>query len=219
MTTSPPRASAMSLAAGALITFAGGVTGQIVQASTDVSDDLFRSPFTSGPFIALMAVLACAFALVFVGLAGLRAGGLGDTSRGWRIGLGVALGGAALFVVAHLASIPVRNQDVDDTGASLVGGLFGLATLLMGVGLTVAGRAAVQARLWQGWRRFTLLVSGMWALLLEGLVLTDVMALAIAVFGLLLLATAVAVLTQPAPAAPRAAVGRAGDVTSSIALR
>jgi hypothetical protein len=217
MASSPVRRTAYALAAAAILIGAGGIVGQIVQASTDVPDDVFRYPWESGPYITLMPVLAFAFALVGVGLAGLRRSGLAGTSRAARFGLGLALAGAAAFVAAHVLSIPVREQDVDDTGASLVGGLFGLATLLMGVGLTVAGRAAVQARLWQGWRRFTPLVCGVWALLLEGLVLTGVMPLAIAVFGALLLAIAVAVLTQPIPAATPAAA-RPQHAPSSIAL-
>jgi hypothetical protein len=216
MTTKAVRTTACALIAGALLTAAGGVIGQVVQASTEVSDDLFRYPWETDPFILAMAVLAVAFGLVFVGLVGLQRSGLAGASPPARIGLGLALAGAALFVVAHLASIPVREQEVDDTGAGLVGGLFALATVLTGIGLTAAGWAAARARLWEGWRRFTPLACGIWALLLVGLVFTSVMPLAIAVFAALLLAIGAGLLTRPTPVGAGA---RPAGTTPSIALR
>jgi hypothetical protein len=81
-----------------------------VQASTQVSDDLFSYSWTSAELVAVSLAEAVAFALGLVGLAGLRASGVAGPARAARTGLGVALAGSVLFVVAELASIAVRDQ-------------------------------------------------------------------------------------------------------------
>ena len=59
---------------------------------------------------------------------------------------------------------------------------------------------------------------GVWTLLLVGLALTSFMPLAIAVFGLLLLAVGVAFLTCPTPTVVAGRSSRAAGSGSSIAL-
>ena len=142
----PTQKAAIALIAGAIIHAASGIVGQIVQASTLVSDDLFSYPWTSAELVAVSLVEAFAFGLGLVGLAGLRASGVAGPTRTARTGLGVALAGSVLFVVAQLASIAVRDQYLDEGAAGAVGGLFGLATLLLGAGLAAAGVAARRAR-------------------------------------------------------------------------
>jgi hypothetical protein len=212
----PTQKAAIALIAGAIIHAAWGIVGQVVQASTEVSDDLFRYPWTSDAYVALSVVGALAFGLGIVGLAALRASGVAGPTRGARIGIGLALAGSALFVVAGLASIPVRDQLRDEGAASAVGGLFGLATLLLGAGLAAAGVAARRAGLWEGWRPTALLACGLWTLAMLGIVLTPLMPLSVTVMGLLLAAIGVGLLTRPTPVA--AGVQPAG-ATSSIALR
>jgi hypothetical protein len=101
--------AAMALIAGAIIHAAGGIVGRVVQASTLVSDDQFSYPWTSAELVAVSLAEAVAFALGLVGLAGLRASGVAGPTRAARTGLGVALAGSSLFVVAELASIAVRD--------------------------------------------------------------------------------------------------------------
>jgi len=212
----PTQKAAIGLIAGAIIHVAGGIVGQVVQGSTEVSDDLFRYPWTSDAFVVLSLVEAIAFGLGLAGIAALRASGVAGQMRGARIGLGAALAGSALFVVAELASIPVRDQLTDEGPAGTVGGLFGLATFLLGGGLAAAGVAARRTGLWEGWRPTALLAWGVWTLILLGVVLTDVMPLGVTVMGLLQLATGVGLLTCPMPAAG----GRQpAETTASIALR
>jgi hypothetical protein len=142
----PTQKAAVALIIAAIIHAAGGIVGQVVQASTDVSDDLFRYPWSRDAFVVLSAIEAVAFGLGVAGLAGLRTSGVAGRTRAARIGVGVALAGTALFVVAELASIAARDQRLDEAVASALGGLFGLATLLLGAGLAAAGVAAHHAR-------------------------------------------------------------------------
>lgn len=91
-------------------------------------------PWTSAELVAVSLSEALAFGLGLVGLAALRASGVVGPTRAARVGLGVALAGSVLFVAAELASIAVRDQDFHEGAAGAVGGLFGLATLLLGAG-------------------------------------------------------------------------------------
>jgi hypothetical protein len=211
----PTQKAAVALIAGAIIHAAGGIVGQVVQASTAVSDDMFSYPWTSAELVAVSLVEALAFGLGLVGLAALRASGVAGPTRAARIGLGVALAGSALFVVAQLASIAVRDQYLDDGAAGAVGGVFGLATLLLGAGLAAAGVAAHRARLWESWRPTALLACGLWTLAMLAIVLTPLMPLGVTVIGLLQAAIGAGLLTRPTPVAARAQPAAA---TPSIAL-
>jgi hypothetical protein len=68
----------------------------------------------------------------------------------------------------------------------------------MGLGLTIAGRAAMREPRWDGCASRASLACGVWTLLLLGLVLTPVMPLSIAVFELLLTAVGAGLLSTAA---------------------
>jgi hypothetical protein len=208
--------AAIALIVGAIIHATGGIVGQVVQASTKVSDDMFSYPWTSAELVAVSLIEALAFGLGLIGLAALRTSGVAGRTRAARTGLGVAVAGSLLFVLAELASIAVRDQHLDDGAAGVVGGLFGLATLLLGAGLAAAGVAARRARLWESWRPTALLACGLWTLAMLGIVLTPMMPLGVTVLGLLQAAIGAGLLTRPTPVAAEAHPARA---TPSIALR
>ncbi len=194
------RKAGIACIAGALITAIGATASQIAQASTAVSDELWSYPWSSGTFVAVSLLWGIAHVLIFIGLLGLRRSGLAGPTRAAAVGLALALTGTALLLVGELTSLPFRDQNVDDTGPGVVGAVFGLGTILSAIGLILAGKATLQAGLWQDWRRFTPLVTGIWTLVLVGLVFTKVMAVGIAIYGLCLLALGVALYTRPSPA-------------------
>lgn len=212
MTTVNPeslRKAGIACIVGALITAGGGVASQIARASTNVSDEAWTYPWSGGTFIALTLLWGVSHLLIFFGLLGLRRSGLAGPTRAAAVGLSLAMAGMALLLVAEVASIPFRDQTVDDTGPAIVGAMFGLATLLTAVGLITAGKATMQSGRWHDWRRVTPLVTGIWALALVGLVFTPVMALGIAIFGLCFLALGIALYTSPAPATTASASAQA----------
>ena len=211
----PTQKAAIALIAGAIIHTLAGIVGQFAQAWTVVSDDMFSYPWTSAELVVVSLAEALAFGLGLVGLAALRASGVAGPTRAARTGLGVALAGSVLFVVAELASIAVRDQPLDDGAAGAVGGVFGLATLLLGAGLAAAGVAARRAGLWEGWRPTALLACGLWTLAMLGIVLTPLMPLGVAVMGLLQAAIGTALLTRPTPVGAGA---QPAGATPSIAL-
>ena len=195
------RKAAVALVIGALITALGGFASQIVQGSTNVSDDLWRYPWSSDAFVLVSLLWALAHGLVIVGLLGLRRSGIAGHARSAAVGFGLAVAGTAVLLVAELASLPFASQPVGDTGPALVAAAFGLGTLLAGIGLLAAGRAALQSGQWDDWRRFTPLAAGGWTIVLVGIAATTALPTGVAIYGLCLLAIGIALYTRPSGSA------------------
>ena len=193
------RRAGITLIVGALITAIGGAVSQIVQASTAVSDEIWRYPWSSETFIPISLLWAFAHALIIIGILGFRRSGLAGLSRMAAIGLALALIGTALLLLGELAAIPIRDQNIDDTAPAIVGGVFGTGTLLSAIGLLLAGKATMQASPWRDWRRFTPLVAGIWTLVLVALAFTKALPTGVAIYGLCLLALGAALYTRPSP--------------------
>lgn len=100
------RRAGLALIAGALITAVGGAASQIVQASTSVSDDLWRYPWSSDLFVPISVLWAFAHVLVIVGLLGLRRSGVAGPTRSAAVGLALAIAGTGVLLVAEFASLP-----------------------------------------------------------------------------------------------------------------
>ena len=185
---------------GATATTLGGIAVQgIVEPATTVSDHRWSYPWSSGALVPISLLWASLHVLVFVGLLGFARSGLAGPSRSARLGTTLALVGTVLLFVGELASILVRDQRTDDTGAAIVGGIFAVAILVTAVGFLAAGIATVRARLWHGWRRFTPLTAGLVTFALLGLNVTKALPTGVAMYGLCLLALGVALYTQPTP--------------------
>lgn len=200
--TSLRRAGLLGAVGGALSLISGIVVQSIVQPSTDVSDEMWSYPWTSGALVPVSLAYAVFFALAFVGVLGFARSGVAGPGRGARIGTVVALAGTALFCASELLSIPVADQRLDESGARLVAACFGVGNLLSAIGFIVAGLATVRARRWDGWRRFVPLATGSWLVVLLGLVATPALAIGAGIYGLFLTALGVALRTQPVPSTP-----------------
>jgi hypothetical protein len=194
------RAAGVSCVVGAAATALGGIVVQgIVQPATTVSDHRWSYPWSSGALVPISLLWASLHVFVFLGLLGFARSGLTGSSRSARLGTTLALAGTALLFVGELASIPIRDQRTDDTGAAIVGAIFALAILLTASGFLAAGIATLRARLWHGWRRFTPLSAGIVAFALLGLNATKALPAGVALYGLCLLALGIALYTQPTP--------------------
>ena len=204
------RRAGIAFIVGASITAIGGAVVQgIVQPSTTVSDEMWSYPWSSDALVPISLLWASAHLLIIAGLLGFRRSGIAGPSRTATVGLTLAVIGTSLLFVGELASLPFRYQHVDDTGPAIVGGVFGIATLVSAVGLLMAGKATLRAGLWTDWRRYTPLFAGLWTLTLVGLALTKALPAAVGIYGLCLLALAIALYTRPVPSA---SVRRAAQV-------
>ena len=195
------RFAAVGIAGAALSAISGAVVQGAVQPSTTVPDTMWRYPWSSGAFVLVSVVYAAMHVLVIVGLIGLRRSGMAGPTRAASAGLLVAITGTALLFVGELASIPIRHDRTDDTAAAVVGAVFGIAVVLSAVGFLITGRATIQAGLWNDWRRFTPLATGLWTTALVGISLTKALPTGVGIYGLCLLALFVALYTRPVPSA------------------
>ena len=200
MTTSIRR-GALAFAIGAAGTALSGAVVQLaVQPTTDVSDDRWSYPWSAGTFAVVTAFYALLHLLITAGLVAFARAAATGPSRAGRAGTALAVAGTLLLTLAELASIPLRDAAMDDTGAVTVGSMFGLGTLISAIGLLLAGRATLKAGVWQGWRRYTPLAAGIWTALLLVISFTKALPGGVGVYGVLLLGMAVALYSQAAPA-------------------
>lgn len=199
------RWKATALVVGAAGTaLAGALVQFVVQPGTDVSDERWSYPWTAGALVAVSVVYAVLHGLVAVGLQGFGQSGATGPSRAARRGVALAVAGTVLLIIAELASIPIRDAEMSDTGAAIVGATFGLGTLVSAIGLLIAGKATLDAGVWLGWRRFVPLLTGIWALALVGVAATAALPAGVGVYGLGLLAMGAALHRDPAPVATTA---------------
>ena len=206
------RVAAIACIVGAVATVIGAVLVQgVVQPATSVPDDRWSYPWSSAALVPISLVWASLHVLVFVGVFAFGRSGLAGRSFGARVGVPLALAGTALLFVSELASIPVRNEHTDDAGATVVGAMFGLATLLTAAGFLGAGIATLRAGRWDGWGRYTPLAVGVAAVVLLGIGFTHALPSGVGAYGLCLLAFGVALYAQATQRVPRSvALGEAG---------
>jgi hypothetical protein len=198
------RAAIAGIVGATATAIAGLIVQAVVQPATSVSDEMWSYPFSSSALVPMSILGACLHVLVFIAVLGFARSGLAGPSRSARVGLFLALAGTALLFVGELASIPVRDQRVADTGAMIAGAIFGIGGLLSAVGFIAAGLATARVGLWQSWRRFTPLAAGISTGAVLGLQLVDAIDAGIVLYGLCLLALAVALYTQPVPSSATA---------------
>ena len=196
------RRAAVALVAGAAATIVSGVLVQaVVMPASDVSDERWSYPWSGPALVAVSILYAALHVLVIVGLLGVRRREPTGPSRWGRLGTDGAITGTVLLAVGELASILVRDTTTDDAGAMTVGGVFALGSVVSAVGFIVAGAAVARAGEWQGWRRWPMLATGVWLVALTGLAATKALPSGVAVYGLGLLATGLALCTSPGQAA------------------
>jgi hypothetical protein len=194
------RATAAFIGAGAATALAGAVLAFGLQPATDLSDDMWRYPWSSsGAFIAFSVFSAVLHGLVIAGLVAFGRSGAAGRSRAATSGVALAVAGTALLFVGELASIPIRAAQVDDTSAGIVGAIFGLASVASTIGFLVLGWATLRAGVWHGWRRFTPLAASIWLVVLTPVAETAPTLLhgGVGVYGLCLIAMAIALRTEP----------------------
>jgi hypothetical protein len=199
------RRAAVAGILGATATVVAGLVVQtVVQPATTVSDKMWSYPFTSSALVPMSIFGAVLHVFIFIAVLGFARSGLAGPSRGARVGLTLALTGTALLTAGELASIPARHQRVDDHGAMIAAAIFGIGALLSAVGFVAAGLATARAGLWQNWRRFTPLATGISTVAVLGFGLVGALDAGIALYGLCLLALSISLYTQPVPSSTMA---------------
>ena len=196
------QAAVAFIVAAAATAVAGAVLFFGLQATTDLSEDMWRYPWESGGAFAAFSVFSAGLhALVANGVVAFGRSGAAGRSRAATRGVALAVAGTALLLVGELVSIPIRHAESSDTSATIVGGVFAVGGILSTIGFMVLGWATLRAGVWHGWRRFTPLAPGVWLIAMSAIATPTRLHGLVGVYGLCLLAMAVALYTDPAPAA------------------
>jgi hypothetical protein len=143
--------------AGAALGAASGLYTGFV--SPQVGTDRYSYPYATTGYVASQLVFALNHVMLLAGVIAL-ARVAPAAGRSWRAGIRMTVAGLVLLTACELWGLAYVNVANAATGPGVLGAAYGVATLLIGVGLIVAGIAVVRAGQWPGWRRPTLLIGG-----------------------------------------------------------
>jgi uncharacterized membrane protein YhaH (DUF805 family) len=115
---------------------------------------------TAQPTPGALLLAAAGSVLLAGGPVGLLRAGAAGSGRAARAGLAVAAGGWLVAAVANAVEAAVGVEAV---------ALFVTSTVLVLLGMLVAGTAVLRARRWRGWRRGTPLLCALWLFPVAGL--------------------------------------------------
>lgn len=153
------RAGTVCLWAG----FLGAACGVVLAVvPPQVDEDRYSYPLDAGPFAAFQVFFFLQHLALALGLVGVwRARAAGSRGAGaW--GLALAIAGMGLLALVELAAISAGNAPYPSPRTDLLDAGYGITSVVIGVGLVVAGVAVFRARRWTGWRGLLLLVTGVY---------------------------------------------------------
>ncbi len=160
-TTSRTRMAGLACLLAGLLGAAGGI--YLALRTPLVSEDMWTYPQRAGgEFATTQTMFALTHVGMLLGLLALGWCGAVPPGRAGRIGRAVALAGMALLTINEFVAITVAGERSDSTSAGNVGAVYGVASLMIAVGLIVAGIAAIRGGTWSGWQRWLPLVLGVW---------------------------------------------------------
>lgn len=148
-----------------LVCLAAGVLGacsgiMLAVWPTEGADDTWRYPLSSEGFAAIQVWFAIQHLGLLAGIVAILRAGVVGAGRAGRVGVGVGAAGMALLTATELLAVTARDADLNEYG--YLNALYGISSILTGVGLIVAGVAVRRARIWSGWRNWIVLIAGIW---------------------------------------------------------
>ena len=149
----------LCLAAG-LLGAASGIYLAVV--SPAVGDDQWSYPLSPTGFVWLQVWFVVQHVGLVLGLLAVWSAGVVGRSGLGRSGHVLAVGGMVGLTLTELAAIVARDDDMNTTRVAVLGAVYGVVTVAAGIGLVLEGVAAVRDGVWDGWRRWLLLITGVW---------------------------------------------------------
>jgi hypothetical protein len=148
-----------------LLCAVGGLTAVVGAAwsatmTTHVSDQDFSWPYSPDLFRGTEVIWTVTHILTFLGALGLARSGLAGHGRTARVGSSIMLVGMALLVPCELAFIPFANAAKNDSNATLVSSLIGIASMIAGLGFILTGVGVLRQRALGGASRVVPLLCG-----------------------------------------------------------
>ncbi len=153
------RAGIVCVAAGLLGAASGVVLAMI---GAQVPDSRYSYPLTATAFVAVQLWFAVQHLGLLVGLFGLRLAAVAGAGRPAVWGPIIGIAGMVLLTLTELVAIGAADDPYPSSLTNVLDGLYAVASLGVGVGLTVVGIAVLRTRQWTGWRRWVPLTLGVW---------------------------------------------------------
>ena len=144
--------------AGAVIGFGQAIFMLVI--SPAVGEDRYSYPLTPTGFTIAQLTFAVQHLMLVVGVVALARSAWTRRSRLAVIGFWIAVVGLLLLTAMEVLSLSAANAATVSSEADLVNSLYGVPTILCGVGLLIGGIGFARASGFVGWRRWLPLVLG-----------------------------------------------------------
>jgi hypothetical protein len=125
-----------------------------------VSSDWYSYPYTPTGFLVAQVVFILNHVLLLVGILGLARSGAAGTGLLGRVGLWISVLGMATLTVCEVGAMTLATSPYPSPRTDFMDMSYGVASILIGLGLVLAGVAVVRAGEWTGWHRFVALICG-----------------------------------------------------------
>ena len=143
---------------GAVIGAIGGIVTAFIPPA--VSSDWYSYPYTPMGFRVAELVFILNHVLLLVGILGLARSGAAGTGLLGRVGLWISVVGMATLTVCEVGAVTLATSPYPTPRTDFLDMSYGVASILIGVGLVLAGVAVARAGEWGGWQRFVALICG-----------------------------------------------------------
>ncbi len=144
--------------AGAVIGVISGLVTAFIPPA--VSFDRYSYPYTPTGFRVAQLVFMSNHVLLLVGILGLARSGAAGSDLLGRIGVWISIVGMSTLTLCEVGAMTLATSPYPSPRTDLLDMAFGVASILIGVGLVLAGIAVARARKWGGWQRFIALICG-----------------------------------------------------------
>lgn len=161
--------SARTLSLLGWITIAAGLVGTaagvlLVVVEPVVAEDRYSYPLSPGGFATIQAFFFVHHFGLLAGLYGLwRSGAVGSRLPA-RWGAVGAVAGMGLLTLTELVVISAADAAYPSAQTDVMDMLYGVSSLVIAVGMIMAGVAVMRAGRWRGWHRFVPLALGVYVI-------------------------------------------------------
>jgi hypothetical protein len=185
-----------------------GVIGGLVTAyfPPAVATDRYSYPYSPTGYVVAELTFVLNHVLLLVGVLGVARAGAAGGGRPGRVGLWTSVVGLAVLTLCEVGSIALANSAYPTPRTDALGAAYGIASILIGMGLTLTGVAVARARLWTGSARYIVLICGIavFVIVIPGVFSTFLAGrLVLVAWMLMFAALGLALIRAPRPATTR----------------
>lgn len=153
------RQAGIACIVGAAIAIAGELV--LALAPQAAGSDRLSHPLTPDAYRLLESSLTVGRLLLIAGVLGIARAAAAGAGRAARSGLGTTVAGLALLAGCEVGAVLLADSAYPTARTGLLEAAYGLATILVGLGLTVTGIMVRRVGRWTGWARHVVFAAGL----------------------------------------------------------